>query len=348
MQKITENMLESLALGSAILGSGGGGSPYLDVLVTREQIGRHGPITLLSVDELHYDDLVVPVAFMGAPLVALEKLPSGKEFQAIFNSIERFFGRKPTAIMPAEIGGSNAFTPLTIAGMLQVPVLDADSIGRAFPEVHMSSFNIHGIVATPAFLSDEHGNTVTLETDSALTMEHLARQITIAFGSNAALAAYIMTGAQAQKAAIRGSITRAINLGNAIQHTKTPIENLLRTTQGKLLAQGTIKHVDQTVERGFLMGTTTIVDRDNNQALVSYQNENLIVTINGNIMATTPDVIAILDTTTGRAITTEMLTYGLQVSIVTFCSDPLWTTEKGLALTGPRYFGYDTDYISAL
>ena len=67
--------LEPLARGAAILVSGGGGDPSYEILMARHQMGIYGKIPLLDVSELKDDDLVVPVAFMGAPLISLEKFP---------------------------------------------------------------------------------------------------------------------------------------------------------------------------------------------------------------------------------------------------------------------------------
>ncbi len=58
-----------------------------------------------------------------------------------------------------------------------------------------------------------------------------------------------------------------------------------------------------------------------------------------------PDLIAVLDAETGQPITTESLRYGFRVVILGIPCHEKWRTPAGLALVGPRYFGYDTDYI---
>jgi uncharacterized protein len=37
--------------------------------------------------------------------------------------------------------------------------------------------------------------------------------------------------------------------------------------------------------------------------------------------------------------------YGYRVAVVAMPCTPKWRTEKGLALVGPCYFGYDVDYV---
>ena len=44
MRLIDEDALERIAIGSTILGAGGGGDPYIGKLLAREEIRRHGPV----------------------------------------------------------------------------------------------------------------------------------------------------------------------------------------------------------------------------------------------------------------------------------------------------------------
>ena len=50
-------------------------------------------------------------------------------------------------------------------------------------------------------------------------------------------------------------------------------------------------------------------------------------------------------TDSGEPVTTEELRYGYRVAVIVTPCDPRWRTPAGLALVGPRYFGYDTDYV---
>ncbi|MDI3270112.1 MAG: DUF917 family protein, partial [Bacillota bacterium] len=44
--------LEDLAVGATILGTGGGGDPYLGRLMAEEALRRHGPVSLIDVEDL--------------------------------------------------------------------------------------------------------------------------------------------------------------------------------------------------------------------------------------------------------------------------------------------------------
>jgi DUF917 family protein len=75
------------------------------------------------------------------------------------------------------------------------------------------------------------------------------------------------------------------------------------------------------------------------------QNENLVALERGRVLACVPDLITVLDTETADAIPTERIRYGQRVTVIAFPCDPVWRTEKGIAATGPRAFGYDFDYL---
>ena len=59
---------------------------------------------------------------------------------------------------------------------------------------------------------------------------------------------------------------------------------------------------------------------------------------------TTPDLITVLDAESGVPVTADSLRYGLRLKALAFASTPQWRTPEGIALVGPRYFGYDVDY----
>jgi DUF917 family protein len=336
MRTLTIEDLNDLALGAAVLGSGGGGDPAYDLLMAKQAFERFGPVDLIDAEDLSDEDLVVPVGFMGAPLVTREKLPSGREFLAIIEAITKFYGKRPAALMATEIGGGNAFAPLLIAGKLGLPVVDADTIGRAFPELQMSTCNLFGISSNPAFLADANGQCVTLNVFDSLSVEKYARAITVAMGSSAAIGFYLMKGREVIDATVKGSVSLAIELGRAIRIAKEePHLSLLEVSKGRHLASGMIDDVAQEVKDGFLEGTFTIGD-----VVVTYQNEYLLVRQGEQILAVTPEIIIPLEQESGIPITSESLRYGLRVELLALPAPQVWMTKEGLQLVGPEVFGY--------
>lgn len=341
--------LEYLAVGAGILGSGGGGNTNNALPIAKRALEKYGAVELISIDTLSKDDLIVPLAFMGAPLVFCEKLPNIKELQALIKEIEQYFSKKVTALMPAEIGGANAFTPFSIAAKMSIPILDADLLSRAFPQLQMNSAALQNLPLCPAFLADSHLNTVIVNTRCNFKLEALARNITIEMGSSAALAVSIMDGQTVKKGSISGTVTQAIELGKIVvkaqENNLDPIGELVKDKDVRLVGSGTITDIDQAIKSGFLKGTVTIEDQESrSKILIIYENENLLVYINNKIVTTTPDIITVLDSQTGMPITTDAFLYGLRVIVIAIKANKIWQSKKGLELVGPQAFGYDFDY----
>jgi uncharacterized protein len=132
---LDQDTLRAMARGCAVLGAGGGGDTYYGLLQTLQATEDFGPVTLVDVDELPGDDLIMPCGGVGAPLVGLEKIEAGDEGERLRDLLQRHTGRTVTALMASEIGGGNGLVPVTWAARMGLPVVDADGMGRAFPLV---------------------------------------------------------------------------------------------------------------------------------------------------------------------------------------------------------------------
>ncbi|MGW1006579.1 DUF917 domain-containing protein [Streptomyces sp. NPDC002520] len=352
MREITLDHLDDIARGAGILGTGGGGDPYVGKLLAREAIRRHGPVTVVDIDEVPDDALVVPVSAMGAPTVLLERIPNGTEELLALRALERHLGRQATHIAPIEIGGINSMLPIACAAAAGLPLVDGDAMGRAFPEAQMVLPALIGVSATPMALADDKGNTVIIDAVSGHAAERLARAVCVEQGCQISCADTAMTGAQVAPGLVAGTLTLAENLGIAVRearaHHRDPITAALRLLDGKHLLTGKVVDVGRRTEGGFARGRAKIdgTGADDGRILeLDFQNEHLLATRDGETVATTPDLICVLDTETGDPVTTEGLRYGLRITVIAAPCDPRWTTPAGLALAGPAYFGYPVDYL---
>ncbi len=52
-----------------------------------------------------------------------------------------------------------------------------------------------------------------------------------------------------------------------------------------------------------------------------------------------PDLVVVLDSDSGRAISTESLRYGQRITVLGLPCHPLLRTPEALALVGPKAFG---------
>jgi uncharacterized protein len=353
VRRFAEEQLDDLAVGAAILGTGGGGNPYIGKLLARSALRESGPVTIVDVDEVPDDALVVPSAMMGAPTVIVEKLPSGEEAVRAFRALEQHLGRAITHTMPIEAGGLNSVIPFAVAARLGLPIVDADGMGRAFPEVQMVTAGVYGIPATPMALADEKGNEVILAgtLDNRWT-ERFARSITVDMGSTAMVAQYPLTGRQLKQAMVPGTLGLAEELGRLVRETKAehgdPVAAVVERLAGRRLFTGKVTDVERRTVAGFARGEARlegIGGHDGSELTLQFQNEHLVARRGGEVLASVPDLIMVLDGETGEATTTEDLRYGYRVAVLGAPCDGRWRTDPGLELVGPRCFGYDFDYV---
>lgn len=349
MRDLDESDIEALAIGAAILGTGGGGSPYIGKLRCLEALRRGQTIRLMSLDELADDAHVMSLGGIGAPIVSIEKLPEGGEGLRALRALEDFCGYPIDALMSSEIGGGNALEPLITAAAAGLPVVDGDGMGRAFPEMQMTTISIYGHRSTPAAIADEHGNVVLVQhAASEVWFERLARSTVVTMGGTAMGAEAPMLGSYAKRAAVPGTVTQAITLGNLVlkanrEHTSA-IPLICAQEGGVHLIDAKIVDLKRHLRGGFSVGEILLEGIDGHAgstAKVQFQNEFLCFERNGEVEVCVPDLVVILDVDTGHAITTEILRYGQRVAILALPCHALMATPVALAVVGPQAFGLD-------
>ena len=164
MKKIGKYEVEMIALGASLLGAGGGGDPYIGKLIAFGAMKGGKTVDMIDPMEVPDDAFVLPVAMMGAPTIMTEKGIGGTEFSSIIKTMESYFGKKVYAVMPAEAGGCNSMIPIAAAAEAGLPMVDADGMGRAFPELQMVTSTIGGVSTTPMALADDKGNSAIFNT----------------------------------------------------------------------------------------------------------------------------------------------------------------------------------------
>jgi DUF917 family protein len=348
VRAIDTGNLDDLGRGCAILGTGGGGSVDTGLLAAGRAIERNGPVTVLAVEEIADDALVVPLSGIGAPTVSAEMIANEDDVVRLRDEVERLAGRPVTAVMSSEIGGANGVHPVAWAAQLGVPLVDADGMGRAFPEVQMISMYVAGLPVNAIVLADVIGNVTVMRPVDGLWAERLARAVAVAGGSHALMADYLLDGRDVAGAVVHGTVSQAVALGRATEGAADPLQALVDVLGARRLVSGKVVDIDRRTGGGFVRGSVVVesLGEDRGRLLrVEIQNENLVVLDEGRVLASVPDLITLVDTASARAISTEGLRYGQRVSVLAWPCDPLWRTPRGLDVVGPRAFGYDLDYV---
>lgn len=355
--ELTAADLPDLARGATLLGTGGGGDPHIGRLLVERVLGD-GKITVLDPDDLADDLFVIPTAQMGAPTVMVEKIPAGTEPLLSLRILEEHLGRTADATMPIECGGINSMIPLIIAAQTGLPVVDADGMGRAFPELSMETFAVYGVNGSPLALAGERGERVIIDTgDDNRQMESLARAITIRLGGVGHIAEYAMLGIDVRRVSVPRTISMALQLGRAIREARDThrspfqaIANVLETTlysHVRELFNGKVTDVERRTTEGFAKGRATIspADGNGNPLTIEFQNENLVAKMNGELLAIVPDLICVVDHETAEPITTEGLRYGQRVRVIGISTPEMMRTPDALDTFGPSAFGLDDDFV---
>jgi uncharacterized protein len=338
-----------MARGCAVLGAGGGGDTYYTLLQALQAAEDFGPAALVDVDELPDDGLIMSCGGVGAPLVGLEKIEAGDEGERLRSLLERHTGQVVTALMSSEIGGGNGLLPVTWAARMGLPVVDADGMGRAFPLVSQVTMHLAGISPCPAVMTDERGNVVVFRAISGDWVERLERAAAAEFGGLGQATDFPMTAAQAREATVRDSVSQAIRIGEAAASSPgSPVAAVIEAAGAIRLVGGKVLDVNREVTGGFMRGSVVIegLAEDAGRLIrLEMQNEHLVALERGRLLASVPDLITVLDSETADAIATEVLRYGQRVTVIAFACDPVWRTERGIAVAGPRAFGYEFDYL---
>ena len=354
LRDVLESEIEPLAIGAWILGTGGGGSPYHGMLNVKSLYAAGHTVQLMDPMALADDDLVAVVSTMGAPLVGQERLVDPRNAMRAVMMMQEYLGREFRAVMSVEVGGGNALQPFFVAALTGLPVVDADAMGRAFPEAQMTSFAIGDLPMFPQTLCDPRGlETVVAKVPSWKWMERVARKVCTEYGSTAATCKAPRSGKEVKDWGVLYTTTKAIAIGNAVlaarkAHTD-PITAVLELEKGKAIFKGKISDVQRRATEGFLRGTAAVEGLDQHRSSVmniAFQNEFTVCSVDGVAQVMTPDLICVLDTVSGDAIGTETLRYGQRVTVIALPAPPVLLSPKGLQHVGPRAFGHDLEFKS--
>lgn len=354
LREISLDDIECLAVGAWVLGTGGGGSPYLGLLNMRQLYAEGYRVQLMAPADLADDDWVAAVSNMGAPLVGQERLTDSRTIARAVSLMEEHTGHRFRGIMALEIGGGNSIQPLMAAAHLGRAVIDADMMGRAYPEAQMTSVAVGDLRPYPLTTVDPRGlESIVEKVPSWKWMERVSRKICVEYGSIASTCKAPRTGAEVKQWAIHGTTSKAIAIGRAVREAQRrhddPIAAILSVEPGKVLFRGKVVDVERRATEGFLRGRTRFEGMDDwrGSALeLSFQNEWIVAWLDGKPIAMSPDLICVLDSVTGEAVGTETIRYGQRVTVIALPPPPVFLSEKGLRFVGPRAFDYDIEFRS--
>ena len=346
--------LEHALLGSTYLGCGGGGSAAEARALIAEDLAAGRAFEMIDVTQLEDDDRVACPYGLGS----LAETDQGaviiaQPVEEAFRVLQDHLGERFAAVILGEIGPLSLAEGLSIAARLGVPALDADTVGRATPEINQHSVRVAGHPLTPAAGVTMQGDEVVLRSVADPDREEAVFRALSAASGVIGVADAPITGkaAKSRGVLVRNSFTLAERIGAAVEaarrEERDPVEAGRRAGGGFRLFEGFVAEADWQDEDGFLTGTVSLRGTGPNagqDAALSVKNEHLVARIGGRVAATCPDLITLIDAKTGEGIGNPEPAPGREVVLLGFPCAPIWRTPEGLAVFSPRYFGYDIDY----
>ena len=354
LRRLTLEDLEDLSTGAWILGTGGGGDPYQALLELKQLHAEGHTFDLMDPMDLDDDALVACVGKMGAPLVIQERLNDGVIIAETVRRMARHIERDFDAIMIWEVGGANCLQAFLAAAHLGLPIVDCDAMGRAFPQADMCTFAICDVPAYPWTMVDIRKNSVIFtEAEDWAWMERMTRRVCGVLGSAAATCKAPRTGREVKTCTVLNTATKAMRIGRLVREARTAhldvVAALIESEGGIELFHGKVIDVARRTTEGHLYGRLRIRGLDayrKSEFVLEFQNEFSVGRIDGRVRVTVPDLICVLDSTSGEAIGTETIRFGQRVTVVALPAPEILLSEKGLKHVGPRAFGFDLDFNS--
>lgn len=379
---LNETDLTWLADGCYVLGCAGGGSPAASLIQLRDIVRAGHKIRVIDQSALKQDALIYWGGHMGSPAVSVERLQSIETVQAFEVLMEYMHHDKFDAVMGLEIGGANGLEPMLVGSsrFFDTPVIDGDWMGRAYPTYWQTTLAVHapGELVPCAIDSGDGKSIVMTRAPDDEIVDRALRASCSEMGSRVGMAARPTNTEYVRKYGVLNTVSLAWRIGRSIARCEasnrlsTVAEAIIEEAGGaeaaKVLFRGKIVAVERRLVKGHSYGTVHIAafgddDQDEEEsaertkALVSggtlkvpFKNENIFAEHTSedgqtSIIAAVPDLIAILDNGSGRALGVPEFKYGYRVTVIGITCSPRWTeTTAGIDIGGPKAFGYDIGY----
>ncbi len=267
--------------------------------------------------------------------------------------LEDYIGKKIDVMVPVELGAGNSIVPLATGIRLGMPVVDGDYGGRAYPEEMQCTLFIKDIPPFPLTIVDWWGDVMILkEAVSSAMMERIGKYVSIAAYGSAFCAASLIDGRTMKETVVPGTLSKSLEVGRAIrvaaENGENPVQAAIDVANGWLLFEGKVTDKEWSDIEGCMVGKTSIAGSDQYRGKIMevwFKNENQVTWIDGKPFVCSPDLVTIVDKNSGIAFTNTEVDTGHEVAVIGIKCHDIFRTPKGLAWCGPRYYGFDVDYV---
>jgi len=165
-------------------------------------------------------------------------------------------------------------------------------------------------------------------------------------------AGFMMSGKEMKEVLVPGTLTECYYTGKMIREArvtgKDPVHELVKTLSGWILIKGVVSKKEWEDRVGYYWGNHFIDgtgEFSGNRLKIWFKNENHVAWENGSVIATSPDIISVVDLKTGDSIVNPNLKEEDEVAVIGLKARPEFSNSKGISILGPRYFGFNFDYV---
>jgi DUF917 family protein len=344
--EMRHSALPPFALGAELFGAGGGGSTRAMTLAAASVLGNSESVSIAPPEDLPASDWVLPVGLVGSVTVLEEMLPSGNEWAEAIRQIERYCGVAASALMPFEAAGVNALMPIIACRSLELPMIDADLMGRAFTGLNQTVLSLVGRTPAPLCLANDRGELVLLDHMGPDQAERYARSAVVEMGGWAAASFAPMRAGEVAQEAIPLSVSRLLAAGHHLEEGR--LGPLLDEFAGRRLLRGRVVEIERSQDRGYGRGSIAIESFSDDRLLtIEFQNESVVAVESGTVVAVAPDLICALVADDLAVVATEQFAYGMELEVICLPADPQWRRPGADAVVGPQAFGYEPASVLA-
>ncbi|MEA2071141.1 MAG: DUF917 domain-containing protein [Asgard group archaeon] len=348
---------DDLITGAKILGCGGGGEESLANVRADFMVEHDLAVTIISPNDLTPTDFLCVSGMVGGRhspeyrsyTNGLEESVSWPMLTAT-HDLQSFLSRDFTALISTEIGAGNFLAPMLVAARMGIAVVDGDLCGRAKPEISISTSNLTGLSITPLSIVSRYDDRFILATSQTdQRAEDLARKLSVLSGGSIGVARCPHFWKEYQKAVLPDSISKSRAIGSALRAARSkgrdPLPRLAALIEGSIVFQGKVSQFQSRDVAGFVVGEL-LLRNSTSVFKIWFKNEYLVSWLNDEPFVTAPDLLCVVDSVTGEGLTpwAQDFPKDRSVTVLAAPNAKIWHTPHGLALFGPKHFGFDIPY----
>jgi DUF917 family protein len=349
--------------GANFMSASGGGDPVVERRQLYADVDEGLEVGWTPLSQFADDDMLVCCCYSGS--IAPESFEDPSEraralggppiherpFTEAARLLEQRIGTKFSGLISIEIGGINSGAILSAAARMGRPLVDADYAGRAIPELHATALKLFDAPVLPFAMVDHFGNEILLvDSPSQGWIERISKHVALASFGIVGCAFAALPVSRVRLIAIEGTLTECAELGRAIRLAREsggdPVRAAADQLDGWEIFRGQVSKRDW-ANTGYMEGYHELAGSGRfagHRLKVWFRNENHVSWLDDRPWVTSPDLIEFCDPKTAEPLVNTYLEMGQDIAVVGRRRRPQFDSAGGLAVLGPRHFGFDLEF----